>query len=88
MPVAVYVRVSTEEQRERQSIETQREFASKFCDLHSLIVDEVYADDGFSGTIPIGKRPGARRLLDDARRRGKLTRFSSSNWTGLAGARV
>jgi hypothetical protein len=27
MPVALYLRVSTEEQRERQSIATQREFA-------------------------------------------------------------
>src|SRR5579862_8530841 len=68
MPVAVYVRVSTEEQRERQSIETQREFAGKFCDLHSLKIHEIYADDGFSGTIPVEKRPGARRLLEDARR--------------------
>lgn len=28
MPVAVYLRVSTEEQRERQSIDTQRDFAA------------------------------------------------------------
>ena len=30
MPVAVYLRVSTEEQRERQSIQTQRDFAQRY----------------------------------------------------------
>jgi DNA invertase Pin-like site-specific DNA recombinase len=36
MPVALYLRVSTEEQRERQSIATQREFAERYCALHQL----------------------------------------------------
>ena len=31
MAVAIYVRVSTEEQRERQSIATQREFGDRYC---------------------------------------------------------
>jgi len=44
--VALYLRVSTEEQRERQSIDTQREFGSKYTDLHELRVHKVYADDG------------------------------------------
>ena len=35
MPVALYLRVSTEEQRERQSIATQREFAERYCALTS-----------------------------------------------------
>lgn len=38
MPVAVYLRVSTEEQRERQSIQTQREFVERYCVLHNLTV--------------------------------------------------
>src|SRR5579862_4384321 len=67
MAVGIYVRVSTEEQRERQSIVAQREFAAKFCDLHSLPVYETYADDGVSGTIPVGKRAGGNRLLADAK---------------------
>ena len=29
---------------------------------------EVYADDGVSGTVAVEKRPGARRMLEDARR--------------------
>src|SRR5579863_9619174 len=36
MAVGIYVRVSTEEQRERQSILTQREFGLRYCDLHQL----------------------------------------------------
>src|SRR6185437_1841637 len=68
MAVGVYVRVSTEEQRERQSIATQREFAVRYCELHQLAVHEVYADDGVSGTVPLEMRAAGIRLLEDARR--------------------
>src|SRR6266700_2174448 len=67
MAVGVYIRVSTEEQRERQSIVTQREFGTRYCDLHQLPIHETYADDGVSGTIPLELRPGGIRLLQDAR---------------------
>src|SRR5690242_17919738 len=67
MAVAVYVRVSTEEQRERQSIVTQREFGDRFCALHGLEIFQMYADDGVSGTVPIEQRPGGTALLRDAR---------------------
>jgi site-specific DNA recombinase len=67
MAVGIYVRVSTEEQRERQSIVTQREFATRYCDLHTLPINETYADDGVSGTVPLELRPGGIRLLEDAR---------------------
>ena len=63
MVVAVYVRVSTEEQRERQSIVTQREFGFRYCDLHQLPVFETYADDGVSGTIPLELRPAESACL-------------------------
>src|ERR1035438_9266856 len=67
MAVAVYVRVSSEEQRERQSILTQRDFADRYCDLHQLPIHAVYADDGVSGTIPLDRRSEGARLLRDAR---------------------
>lgn len=67
MAVGVYVRVSTEEQRERQSIATQREFADRYCGLHQLPIVETYADDGFSGTVPLESRPAGIRMLEDAR---------------------
>jgi len=67
MAVAVYVRVSTEEQRERQSILTQREFAERYCALHKLSVHLVYADDGVSGTVPLDRRAEGGRILRDAK---------------------
>src|SRR5580658_1416047 len=67
MAVGIYVRVSTEEQRERQSIVTQREFGLRYCDLHQFPIHETYADDGVSGTVPLELRPGGIRLLEDAR---------------------
>jgi site-specific DNA recombinase len=69
MAVGVYVRVSTEEQRERQSIVTQREFSTRYCDSHELRIHETYADDGVSGTVPLEMRPGGLRLLEEARQR-------------------
>jgi site-specific DNA recombinase len=67
MAVGVFLRVSTEEQRERQSIATQRDFASRYCDLHQLPVYAVYADDGITGTVPLEHRPAGIRLLEDTR---------------------
>ena len=67
MSVALYLRVSTEEQRERSTIETQRDFAERYCALHHLTAFRVYADDGVSGILPLHGRPEGRRILHDAR---------------------
>jgi site-specific DNA recombinase len=69
MPVALYLRVSTEEQRERQSIATQRELAERYCALHQLQVSAVYADDGVSGIVALHQRPAGARILPEARLR-------------------
>ena len=65
MAVALYLRVSTEEQRERQSIATQNDFALRYCALHQLQIHQTYSDDGVSGTVPVELRPLGRRLLED-----------------------
>jgi site-specific DNA recombinase len=65
--VALYLRVSSEEQRERETIEIQDKFLDEYCRLYGLEVTGVYADDGVSGTIPLHERPEGRRLLEDAR---------------------
>jgi site-specific DNA recombinase len=65
--VALYLRVSSEEQRERETIDIQREFLEQYRELYGLEVAEVYADDGVSGTIPLHERLEGRRLLEDAR---------------------
>jgi site-specific DNA recombinase len=65
--VAVYARVSTEDQRERQSIETQIEYAKHYCQREGCFIADLYFDDGVSGTIPFDNRQAGRRLLVDAR---------------------
>ena len=45
-----YARVSTEEQaRGGVSLDAQRAAARKYCDLHGLRLDRIYADEGISG---------------------------------------
>src|SRR5918999_399168 len=64
--VALLLRVSSEEQRERETIELQEEFLGQYCGLYDFEVAEIYKDDGVSGTIPLHERPEGRRLLEDA----------------------
>ena len=64
--VALYLRMSSEEQRDRETIEIQRGFLHEYCRLYGLEVARVYADDGVSGTIPLHERAEGRRLLQDA----------------------
>jgi hypothetical protein len=66
-PVAFYLRVSSEEQRDRETIEIQGDFLEQYRGLYELEVAEIYKDDGISGTIPLHERPGGRRLLEDAK---------------------
>ena len=79
MAVAIYVRVSTEEQRERQSIRTQIEFAERYCALRDLAVYRIYSDDGISGTVPLDQRPEGSQILRDARN----GEFVNSIWPTL-----
>jgi site-specific DNA recombinase len=65
--VALYLRVSSEEQRDRETIEIQRDFLEQYRSLMELEVADVYEDDGISGTIPLHERPEGRRLLEDAK---------------------
>ncbi len=65
--VALYLRVSSEEQRDRETIELQRDFLEQYRSLYELEIAEIYEDDGVSGTVPLHERPEGRRLLEDAR---------------------
>jgi hypothetical protein len=65
--VALYLRVSSEEQRGKETIELQEEFLEQYCGLYELEVAGTYKDDGVSGTIPLHERPEGRRLLEDAK---------------------
>ncbi len=67
-PVALYCRVSTEDQAERQTVQVQLDFLRGYAALHALPIAGEYVDDGYSGTIPLDERPGGAQLLEDARR--------------------
>jgi DNA invertase Pin-like site-specific DNA recombinase len=59
--VAIYARVSAEDQAERNTFDIQ------FDALRRLADDAVeYVDDGISGKVPLGQRPAGARLLADA----------------------
>lgn len=67
MSAALYARVSSEEQRDRQTIRTQTEFGERFAELRGLQFSEHFLDDGVTGTLPLEKRPGGAALLEAAR---------------------
>jgi DNA invertase Pin-like site-specific DNA recombinase len=69
----VHLRVSSVEQREQGTIETQQQYLERFAAERGLHVVGTYADDGVSGTIPFHERVEGRRLLEDAKA-GKVTR--------------
>jgi site-specific DNA recombinase len=62
--VAIYCRVSTEEQREGQTIESQVTELERFIAGKSWMKIGVYRDEGWSGTLLA--RPDLDRLRDDA----------------------
>lgn len=64
--VALYCRVSTEDPAERSTIDAQRDFLRNYVNLYGLAVADEYADDGCSGTVPLGERPEGRRLPEAA----------------------
>ncbi len=64
--VAVYARVSSDEQAQAGTIQNQIAFARRYCDLHGLPIAAIYADEGVSGTVPLAERPAGARLLADA----------------------
>jgi len=69
MQVAIYIRVSTLDQaREGYSLAAQEKTLRAWCDSHSHIVYNVYADEGISGKDII-HRPAMQQMLDDANNR-------------------
>ena len=67
MKVALYTRVSTEDQaREGTSLEVQKEFLVSYAQREGWDIPEVYIDDGYSGYSM--ERPALRKLLADAKK--------------------
>ena len=61
---AIYARVSSEQQREANSIASQTASLIEFAQAHDLEVPEerIFEDDGYSGATP--ERPGLERVRD------------------------
>jgi site-specific DNA recombinase len=68
---AVYCRVSSDEQRENQTIEGQQDALARWLASRNGTYEVVdwYLDDGVSGTLPWEERPEGSRLVSDARRK-------------------
>mgnify|MGYP001572944372 FL=1 len=82
MKIAIYIRVSTEDQaKEGYSLEVQREYLESFAKREGLEIFKIYQDDGISGYST--ERPALKELLKDAKDRKfdlvlvyKIDRFS------------
>ena len=67
--VVIYTRVSSEDQKERETIRTQQtELRRQLTTNPEVDFLGEYSDDGVSGTIRFQDRPGGMRLLQDAGR--------------------
>ena len=65
--VATYERVSSDDQRDRETIKTQTEILDQYLGQHpELKVFRRYRDDGVSGTIPVAERPDGGPMVRDA----------------------
>lgn len=62
---ALYLRVSSDQQREKNTIGSQRTILPKVAESHGLEVFKQYEDDGISGES-IEARPAFQALLEDA----------------------
>ncbi|MEH6891175.1 recombinase family protein [Bacillus sp. JJ864] len=59
----IYIRVSTEEQKQGHSLEAQESMIKEFADKKDYEIYDVYSDGGYSGKN--FDRPEAQRLLSD-----------------------
>jgi site-specific DNA recombinase len=64
IPVVIYVRVSSNVQDIKNSIEAQIEECLRYARANNMIVVAIYRDEAFTGTI--SSRPGFQSLIADA----------------------
>jgi site-specific DNA recombinase len=89
--IAIYCRVSSDDQKERDTIENQVEILRTYTEMKSeLQIYKEYLDNGISGTIPFEQRPGGKDLIEDAARHlfdivlvWKIDRFGRDTLSGL-----
>ena len=65
-----YLRVSTQTQAERNSVQMQEDVISKYCAENGIEISESFRDEGISGTIL--ERPGIMSLLTNLQEGDKI----------------
>ena len=64
--VALYIRVSTEEQvKHGYSLQAQKERLLEYCKSHNYKVVDIYADEGKSARSKLKSRTELQRLIND-----------------------
>jgi len=64
--IAAYIRVSTEDQAESGlGMDAQRSKCKLMAQVKEWPEPTFYEDDGISGTKPVSRRPGLKRLVED-----------------------
>src|SRR5947209_6660999 len=63
MRVGFYARVSSDEQRERSTIDAQVEYAERTAARDDWTLT-IFRDDGVSGVLPLTRRPGGAQMLE------------------------
>ena len=89
--VAIYCRVSSDDQKERDTIENQVDMLSTYIEIRDdLQLIDTYLDNGVSGTIDFQERGGGKELLKDAASKlfdtvlvWKVDRFGRDTFSGL-----
>jgi site-specific DNA recombinase len=92
--IALYCRVSSDEQAEKDTIKAQLTFLRERARLYDYPIVGEYIDDPASGLTPLSERPGGSQLLRDAQGGmfgtvaiTKVDRMSRSLWILLDGHR-
>jgi site-specific DNA recombinase len=62
----LYARVSSEEQKRNETVKGQIEEVRKHAATKGVTIDQVYVDEGISGSTALSRRPAGAELLRDA----------------------
>ncbi|KYH35876.1 putative DNA-invertase from lambdoid prophage Rac [Clostridium tepidiprofundi DSM 19306] len=89
--VALYCRVSSDDQKERDTIENQVEILHTYIEMkENLEIYNEYLDNGISGTVAFEQRPAGKQLIEDASKGmfntvlvWKIDRFGRDTLSGL-----
>lgn len=94
--IAIYCRVSSDDQKERETIENQIDILHTYLELKDdMEMYSEYLDNGISGAIELQRRPAGAKLIKDASAGlfntvlvWKVDRFGRDTLSGLQAAEI